>query len=157
MTAADTITHRLQGAWDAQLTFVKGPREGEREPVHLTFLPDGVIIHADQIQGHGGQLPRGIGEWTVHDGRFSYWFNVVLNECSGRPRTVVYVHGQGTLATHGQSFTAGGGSEVYASGGELLVTHRADVRATRAQPSGRDTTVSSVLPTAHQSRSTERN
>lgn len=111
---------------------MKGPREGKREPVVLTFLPEGVIVHADKIRAENGQLPRGIGEWTVEDGRFSYWFNVVLNDPTGRPTTVVYVHGQGTLAADGQTLAASGGSEVYGSSGEL-VTHHADVLATRAE------------------------
>ncbi len=122
----------LVGAWGAQLTFTDGPRQGTDEPVRLTFLPDGVIVHADEIPAENGQLPRGIGEWTADGDRFSYWFNVVLNEPSGRPDHVVYVHGQGTLPTDPQTFTASGGSEVYSSTGELLVTHLADLVATRA-------------------------
>lgn len=122
----------LVGAWCAQLAFTKGPREGEREPVTLTFLRDGVIVHADEIRAKNNQLPRGIGEWTTEGDTFSYWFNVVLNHPMGRPTIVVYVHGDGTLAADGRTFTASGGSEVYGSGGQLLATNHADLVATRA-------------------------
>lgn len=132
MTTTST-NQALACAWDAQLTFVQGPRAGEDEPVLLTFLPDGVIIHADRIPTDGGQLPRGIGEWTAAGDRFSYWFNVVLNHPSGRPHHVVYVHGEGTLAGDGQTFVASGGSEVYSATGEVGVTHRAELVATRAE------------------------
>ncbi len=133
MTTSAT-EHALAGVWRAQLTFTDGPRQGTHEPVRLTFLPDGVVIHADEIRPENGQLPRGIGEWTTEEERFSYWFNVVLNDPTGRPDHAVYVHGEGTLAPDGQTFTAGGGSEVYGSDGRLLATHRAELRATRAQP-----------------------
>ena len=122
----------LVGPWRAQLTFTKGPREGEREPVMLTFLRDGVIVHADEIHADNGQLPRGIGEWTIQDDRLSYWFNVVLNDPTGRPTMVVYVHGDGTLAPDARTFMASGGSEVYGTGQQLLATHHADLLATRA-------------------------
>ncbi len=124
----------LAGVWRAQLTFTEGPRQGTHEPVRLTFLSDGVVIHADEIRAENGQLPRGIGEWTIEEDQFSYWFNVVLNDQSGRPDGVVYVHGEGTLAADGLTFTASGGSEVYGPGGGLS-THRADLVATRADAS----------------------
>ncbi len=123
----------LVGLWRAQLTFTKGPREGGREPVTLTFLADGVIVHADDIRVEKDQLPRGIGEWTTDGDSFSYWFNVVLNDPGGRPTIVVYVHGDGTLAPDGRTFTASGGSEVHGSTGELLATNRVDLHATRAE------------------------
>jgi hypothetical protein len=132
MTTAST-NQALVGAWNAQLTFVEGPRRGKRELVFLSFLPDGVIIHADEIPIESGQIPRGIGEWTAEGDRFSYWFNVVLNDPFGRPNHVVYVHGQGTLPADGRTLTASGGSEVYGSSGELLVTNRADLLATRPE------------------------
>jgi hypothetical protein len=148
MTTAST-DHALAGAWRARLTFTEGPRQGEYEPVRLTFtegprqgeyepvrltfLPGGVIVHADEIPAESGQLPRGIGEWTSQDDHFSYWFNVVLNDPTGRPAIVVYVHGNGKLAADRQSLTASGGSEVYGSTGELLATNRADLHATRLE------------------------
>lgn len=132
MTTTST-NQALVGSWEAQLAFVDGPRKGEEEPVLLTFLPDGVIVHADRIAVQSGQLPRGIGEWTADGDRFSYWFNVVLNQPSGRPENVVYVHGEGTLAGDGQTFGASGGSEVYSGSAELLAIHRADVIATRTE------------------------
>lgn len=131
-----TTTHTesaLVGAWRAQLAFTKGPREGERESVTLTFLPDGVIIHADEVRAENDQLPRGIGEWTTEEDGFSYWFNVVLNDATGRPTIVVYVHGEGTLAPDGRTFTGSGGSEVYGSGGQLLASNRAEGVARRAE------------------------
>ncbi|MBV9005382.1 MAG: hypothetical protein JO181_12045 [Solirubrobacterales bacterium] len=131
MTTA-SIENGLVGAWNAQVTFVEGAREGETESVLLTFLADGVVVHADRIPVFNGQLPRGIGEWAGESDRFSYWFNVVLNEPSGRPTHVVYVHGQGTLAADGTKFTASGGGEVYGSSGELLFANRANVEASRA-------------------------
>ncbi len=134
MTQA-SIENAVVGAWNAQLTFVEGPRQGETEPVLLTFLADGVVVHADRIPASNGQLPRGIGVWTAESDRFSYWFNVVLNEPSGRPAHVVYVHGQGTLAADGTTFTASGGSEVYGSTGELLFVNRANGEASRAHAS----------------------
>lgn len=132
MTAAST-DQAMVGAWDAQLTFVDGPREGEDEPVLITFLPDGVVIHADRIPVDSGQVPRGIGEWVADDEYFSYWFNVVLNQRSGRPEQFVYVHGRGMLSADGKMFGAIGGSEVYSSHGDLLATNRAEVLATRAE------------------------
>lgn len=129
-TATDSA---LIGPWHAQLMFTKGPREGEREPVTLTFLPDGVIVHADEIRVENDQLPRGIGEWTAAGDSFSYWFNVVLNDPTGRPTIVVYVHGDGTLAPDARTFTANGGSEVYSDGGALLASNLADLHATRAE------------------------
>jgi len=125
------IDSALVGPWRAELTFTEGPREAEREPVTLTFLQGGVIVHADEIPAGNGQLPRGIGEWTSQDDQFSYWFNVVLNDPTGRPAVVVYVHGEGRLTEDRQTFTASGGSEVYGSAGELLATNRADLQATR--------------------------
>ena len=123
---------QLVGRWRAQLTFTNGPRAGEREPVTLTFLPDGVIVHADEIRPDNGQLPRGIGEWTTEGDSFSYWFNVVLNDATGCPTTVVYVHGDGTLAPDGRTFTASGGGDVYTSG-QLIASNRADLHATRTE------------------------
>ena len=132
MTAA-TTDNALAGAWRAQLIFTEEPRNGEQEPVFLTCLPGGMIVHADEIPAENGQLPRGIGEWTTAGDRFSYWFNVVLNDPTGRPTIVVYVHGSGSLAADRQTLTASGGSEIYASAGELLATNRAELRAARAE------------------------
>ena len=121
MTAL-TTENAVAGAWRAHLIFTEGPRRGEQEPVFLTFLPGGVIVHADEIPAENGQLPRGIGEWTMAGEGFSYWFNVVLNDPAGRPTIVAYVHGSGSLAPDRQTLTASGGSEVYGSAGELLAT-----------------------------------
>jgi hypothetical protein len=132
MTTAST-NQTLAGVWRAQLTFTEGPRQGEYEPVRLTFLPGGVIVHADEIPAENRQLPRGIGEWTSQDDHFSYWFNVVLNDPTGRPAIVVYVHGKGRLAADRQSLAARGGSKTYASTGELVATNRADLHATRVE------------------------
>jgi hypothetical protein len=132
MTTTTTAADELMGAWNAQLTFVKGPREGEREPVLLTFLPDGVIVHADEIRLDSGQVPRGIGEWAAEDGRLTYWFYVVLTDDDGRPVNVVRIRAQGTLAPNRQTFTAAGTGEVYTGAAEPLVTHHVDIRATRA-------------------------
>ena len=129
-TATDSA---LVGRWRAQLTFTDSPRKGEHEPVRPTFLADGVIVHADEIRAENRQLPRGIGEWTAKDDRSSYRFNVVLNDRTGRPDHVVYVHGDGTLAPDGRALTASGGSEVYANGGELLAANHVDLIATRAE------------------------
>jgi hypothetical protein len=134
MTTTST-NEALLGAWYAQLRFVEGPREDEDEPVRLTFLPGGVIIHADEIPAENGQLSRGIGEWTSEGDSFSYWFNVVFNDSTGRPTIVVHVHGDGTLAPDGRTSTASGGSEIYRADGRLLATNRADLVATRAHPS----------------------
>ena len=140
MTTAET-GEALVGAWDAHLMFTSGPRKGADESVSLRFLLDGVIIHADESPLQSGQVPRGIGEWSAEaDGnRFSYWFNVVLNDPAGRPTSVVYVHGQGSLAADGRAFSAIGGSEVYRSSEERLATHDVDVQATRADERLRST------------------
>jgi hypothetical protein len=130
MTAS--TDHQLLGAWDAHLTFVKGPRKGEREPVLLTFLADGLIIHADEIRLETGQVPRGIGEWAAENDRLSYWFNVVLTHPDGRPANVVRIRAHGRLAPDGHTFTATGTGEVYGSCEDPLVTHHVDVRARRA-------------------------
>lgn len=87
----------------------------------------------DEIRAENRELPRGIGEWTGTDDRSSYRFNVVLNDRTGRPDHVVYVHGDGILAPDGRAFTARGGSEVYANGGELLAANHVDLIATRAE------------------------
>ncbi len=92
-----------------------------------------MILHADEVPAASGQLPRGIGEWAADRERFSYWFNVVLNTATGRPVTVVYVHGEGTLEPDGRTFTASGGSEVYGSAGQLLAINRADLVVRRAE------------------------
>lgn len=123
----------MVGAWDARLRFIEGPRKGEEEPVLLTFRPDGVVIHADRIPAGSGQLPRGIGEWAADGERFLYWFNVVLNQRSGQPDRVIYVHAEGTLAGGRRTFAARGGSEVYSGTGRRLATNRVDVLATRAE------------------------
>lgn len=122
----------LIGTWKGDVAFTAGPRQGQQEVAQLTFLPDGVIIHAE-VSVESGRLPRGIGEWTAERDRLSYWFNVVLSDSEGRPEHVVHVHGEGTLATDGQTFTASGGGEVYATSGKLLVTNPAEVVATRAE------------------------
>ncbi len=127
------IDRALAGVWLTQLTFTGGPRKGTDESVTLTFLPSGVVLHADEIPAENGQVPRGIGEWQVQGSRFSYWFNVVLNEPKGRPTIVVYVHGLGELGPDGRTFTASGGSEVYRSDGQLLATNQAKGVATRGE------------------------
>ncbi|HEY2653002.1 MAG TPA: hypothetical protein VGI50_13840 [Solirubrobacteraceae bacterium] len=129
-TATDSA---LVGTWRAQLTFTNGPREGERDPVRLTFLPDGVLVHAGEIRTEKNQLPSGIGEWTAEGDSPSYWFNAVLSDPRGFPAIVVYAHGEGTLALGGRTFTASGGSEGYGGGGRLLAIGLADVVATGAQ------------------------
>lgn len=131
--ATAEIDNALVGAWRAQLRFTGGPRQGTSESVSLTFLPDGVIVHADELPAENGQIARGIGEWTASESGFSYWFNVVLNDPKGRPTIVVYVHGDGTLAADGRTFAASGGSEVYGAGGELLAINHADGVATREE------------------------
>lgn len=116
--------------------FGEGPREGEVEPVKLTLQAGGVIIHADepvlQPDGRYVQPPRGIGEWSVADDRLRYWFYVVLADPGGRPRGVVHVSAEGTVAQDRQSFTVAGKGEVYGTDGELLVTNHTTARATRA-------------------------
>jgi hypothetical protein len=129
MTTAE-IKSALIGAWDAHLTLTGGPRPGERERLRWAFLPAGLMIGTD---AENGQLPPAIGEWTVEGDRFAFWLNAVRNDPAGRPTTVVYGHGEGTLAADGQTLTVTGGSEVYGASGELLAANRADVRATRIE------------------------
>jgi hypothetical protein len=133
------INSALVGAWDAHLTFTEGPRPGERERLRWTFLPAGLIIGTD---AENGQLPPAIGEWTGDGDRFAFWLNAVDSDPAGRPTSVVYGHGEGTLAADGQTLTATGGSEVYSGSGALLATNCAEVQATRieadASPTGRD-------------------
>jgi hypothetical protein len=69
----------------------------------------------------------------VEGDRFAFWLNAVRNDPAGRPTTVVYGHGEGTLAADGQTLTVTGGSEVYSASGELLAANRADVQATRIE------------------------
>lgn len=127
------------GVWDADLTYTDGPREGEHEQLRLTFLPDGVIVGCGRDVGQRRSEPPGAGEWTAQEDRFSYWLNAVMNDPSGRPRTVVYAHGEGTLATNGQAFTASGGSEFYEGSGEPLAINRAHLTAIRAESRERTT------------------
>jgi hypothetical protein len=126
----ESTSHALVGTWEAQLTFTKGPRQGEQERLTLTFLPDGVVVGAAFMRAERGQLPPASGEWTMDGDRISYWLNAVLNDPTGRPATVVHAHGRGTLAADGDALTVSGGSEFYETG-ELVVTNRADLVATR--------------------------
>jgi hypothetical protein len=128
--ATAEIKSALIGAWDAHLTLTKGPDQGERERLRWTFLPEGLIVGTD---AENGQLPPAIGEWTAEGDRFAFWLNAVRNDSAGRPTTVVYGHGEGTLARDGQTLTVTGGSEVYSGTGELLTTNRADAHATRVK------------------------
>ena len=133
MTATST-NHQLVGAWDADLTYADGPREGEHERLRLTFLPDGVIVGCGRDPSQRRSEPPGAGEWTAEEeGRFSYWLNAVMNDPSGRPKTVVHAHGEGTLAAGAQTFTASGGSEFYGGSGELLAINGAHLNAIRAE------------------------
>jgi len=132
MPTSTPAAYDLVGAWNAQVTFIAGPRQGETESVVLTLLPDGVIVHSDEVPLDDGRVPRGIGEWTAADGRLAYRFDVVLADTAGRPATVAHVHANGSVAPGGQTFTASGGSEIYGLGGNLLATHQAEVRARRA-------------------------
>ncbi len=127
--------HALVGAWNAQLTFTGGARQGEDELLRLTFLPDGVIVGYGRTPGRRRAEPPGAGEWTAEEDHFSYWLNAVVNDPSGRPTTVVHAHGRGTLAPDRQTLIANGGSEVYGPSGELLMINHADLLAARAQPS----------------------
>jgi hypothetical protein len=141
MTASHQNRLDVTGSWNAHLTFAKGPREGETERVQLTFLPQGVIVHADLVRSDTGQLPRGIGEWTVDGHQLSYQFHVVLTGPEGEPAKVVRVRARARLEPDGQTFTGQGTGEVHGCGGELLVTNHVEVRATRA----RNETSSAVL------------
>jgi hypothetical protein len=127
------LDNGLVGAWLAHLTFTAGPRQGERERLRMTFLPDGVIVGVSAIRAHRGEVPPASGEWTANGDCFSYWLNAVISDVSGRPRRVVYGHARGTLAGDGQSLTASGGSEVYGNNGQLLATNQAELHATRAE------------------------
>ena len=132
MTTA-SANQALAGAWSARRAFVEGPREGSQGAVRLTFLPDGVIVHADEVPVQSSPLRRGIGEWTAQAERLSYGFNVVLNKPSGALDHVVYVHGLGALAADWKTFAASGWSEVYRRAGQPLATNRAEVLATRGE------------------------
>jgi hypothetical protein len=129
MTTAE-IKSALVGAWDAHLTLTDGPRQGEREQLRWMFLPAGLFVGTD---ADNGQLPPAIGGWTAEGDRFAFWLNAVRNDSAGRPVTIVYGHGEGTLSTDRQTLTVTGGSEFYAGSGELLEANRADVQATRIE------------------------
>jgi hypothetical protein len=129
MTTAE-IKSALVGAWDAHLTMTEGPRPGDRERLRWTFLPAGLIVGTD---AENGQLPPAIGEWAAEGDRFAFWLNAVQNDPAGRPTSIVYGHGKGTLAADGQTLTVTGGSEVYSGVGELLERNRAEVQATRIE------------------------
>lgn len=136
MSDETNTKHDLRGTWNAEITFGEGPREGELEPVELTFLAGGVIIHSDepilQANGRYVQPPRGIGEWSVEDDRLFYWFDEVRTDPAGRPTSVAHVRAEGTVEPDGQTFTAAGTGEVYGTGGELVATNQTTVRAVRA-------------------------
>jgi hypothetical protein len=130
MTTPST-SHALVGVWSGRVSFTDGPRQGENEGVRLTFLPDGVIVGAGEVPVGRGQLPPAAGEWTAEGERFAYCLNAVLSDPSGRPTTVVHAHAQGTVAGDGRTLRASGGSDVYGPSGELLLTNRAELYATR--------------------------
>ena len=130
------ITRSLVGAWDAHLTLTEGPRPGDRERLRWTFLAAGLIVGTD---ADNGQLPPAIGKWTAEGDRFAFWLNAVRNDPDGRPTTVVYGHGEGTLEAGRQTLTVTGGSEVYSGSGELLEANRADVQATRIEAAASST------------------
>lgn len=134
MTDPAARTDVLPGTWNAEITFIKGPRAGEVEPVELTFLLGGTL-HADepvhQPDGRYKWPQHGIGEWTLTDDRLVYWFYKVLADPDRRPSGVVYARGEGTVAPNEQTFTATGTGDVYGTGGELVVTNHTTVRATR--------------------------
>jgi len=132
MTTA-SIDHLLVGAWDADLTYADGSREGEHERLRLTFLPDGVIVGCGRDRSQRWSEPPGAGEWTAQEeDRFSYWLNAVMNDTSGHPRIIAYAHGEGTLAADGQAFSGSGGSEFYGGKGTLLAINRTHLNAIRA-------------------------
>jgi hypothetical protein len=59
--ATTSTSDALVGTWNAQLTFARGPRQGEQERLRLTFLPDGVIVGVAAIGADRGQLPPATG------------------------------------------------------------------------------------------------